>query len=270
MSERRQIRVCFVSQAFAYALVHGWRPIEVRRRIHPDDIEVSGLLGACPDRQRILKGPGVHLVVQRGLFARSREMIELPGLIGAVFDHVRAEGHFQPLGHRRRRNVVITPGSEVLARVPGAADGPLEVSRLRGGLTNRSFLVGTVRGRYVVRLGAGADALLAIDRRTEAAAQRLAAGKTWLAEAQDEHWFIQLRAMDADQTEQIEAFLQRLETLLPPEQTRAYLGKRGNTPRLGVIFGEYENHAAAERALASLPAELRNSQPYLRQVRKLR
>lgn len=100
--------------------------------------------------------------------------------------------------------------------------------------------------------------------------QRLAAGKTWLAQAQDEHWFIQLRAMDADQTAQIEGFLQRLETLLPPEQTRAYLGKRGNTPRLGVIFGEYENHASAERALASLPAELRNSQPYLRQVRKLR
>ena len=101
-------------------------------------------------------------------------------------------------------------------------------------------------------------------------AQRLAAGKAWLEQARDEHWFIQLRAMDADQTEQIENFLQRLATLLPPEQTRAYLGKRGNTPRLGVIFGEYENHAAAERALNSLPAELRNSQPYLRQVRKLR
>ena len=101
-------------------------------------------------------------------------------------------------------------------------------------------------------------------------AQRLEAGKAWLAQANGEHWFIQLRAMDASQTEQIENFLLRLEKLLPPEQTRAYLGKRGNTPRLGVTYGEYESHAAAERALASLPPELRTSQPYLRQVRKLR
>ena len=100
--------------------------------------------------------------------------------------------------------------------------------------------------------------------------QRLEAGKTWLAQAQDEHWFIQLRAMDASQDEQIEAFLRKLEKQLPAEQTRAYLGKRGGTPRIGIVYGEYENHAAAERALAALPAELKNSQPYLRQVRKLR
>ena len=100
--------------------------------------------------------------------------------------------------------------------------------------------------------------------------QRLEAGKVWLAQAQDEHWFIQLRAMDANQAEQIEAFLEKLEKQLPAEQTRAYLGKRGSTPRIGIVYGEYENHATAERALAALPAELRNSQPYLRQVRKLR
>jgi MSHA biogenesis protein MshM len=101
-------------------------------------------------------------------------------------------------------------------------------------------------------------------------AQRLAAGKAWLEQAQDEHWFIQLRAMDANQSEQLESFLQRLEKQIPPEQTRAYMGKRGGTPRIGVIYGEYESHAAAERALRSLPPEIRNSQPYLRQVRKLR
>jgi type II secretory pathway predicted ATPase ExeA len=100
--------------------------------------------------------------------------------------------------------------------------------------------------------------------------QRLAAGKNWLAQANDEHWFIQLRAMDASQTEQIESFLQRLEKLLPPEQTRAYLGKRGNTPRIGVIFGEYDSYALAQQALAGLPPEVLASQPYLRQVRKLK
>src|SRR5690606_37355796 len=83
--------------------------------------------------------------------------------------------------------------------------------------------------------------------------QRLAAGRAWLQQAEDEHWFIQLRAMDADQSEQIEAFLLKLEKLLPTEQTRAYLGKRGNTPRIGIIFGEYENHSQASRGHAELP-----------------
>ena len=100
--------------------------------------------------------------------------------------------------------------------------------------------------------------------------QRLAAGKSWLEQADDEHWFIQLRAMDASQDEQIENFLRRLEKLLPSEQTRAYLGKRGNTPRVGIVFGEYDNYAAAQHALASLPAEVLAGQPYLRQVRKLK
>src|SRR5574341_95054 len=109
MSERRQIGFCRVSQAVDYAWVHSWRTIEVRRRIYPDDIEASGVFGAVPNSQRILDSPWVHLVIQRSPLARGREMLKLPGLIGAVFDHVRAEGHFQPLGHSCRRNVVITP-----------------------------------------------------------------------------------------------------------------------------------------------------------------
>ncbi|MCW5573768.1 MAG: phosphotransferase family protein [Steroidobacteraceae bacterium] len=69
----------------------------------------------------------------------------------------------------------MTPEAAALACVPGAATGPVELRALAGGLTNRSFLVATPRGRYVLRLGAGADSLLAIDRRAEAAAQGLAA-----------------------------------------------------------------------------------------------
>src|SRR5690606_15399722 len=100
--------------------------------------------------------------------------------------------------------------------------------------------------------------------------QRLAAGRAWLQQAEDEHWFIQLRAMNADQTAQIEAFLQKLEKLLPVDQTRAYLGKRGDTPRIGIVFGEYANQTQAMRALTALPPEVLSGQPYLRQVRKLR
>lgn len=70
---------------------------------------------------------------------------------------------------------MIEPNREALAAVPGALAGGVQVRALHGGLTNRSFLVETVSGRYVLRLGMGADSLLAIDRRAEAAAQRLAA-----------------------------------------------------------------------------------------------
>lgn len=100
--------------------------------------------------------------------------------------------------------------------------------------------------------------------------QRLAAGHSWLAQAGDEHWFIQLLAMNADQVAQLNTYLAKVEKLLPIEQVHAYRGKRGQTARIGVIYGEYENYAAAQRALAELPAELQSSRPYLRQVRKLR
>lgn len=72
------------------------------------------------------------------------------------------------------------PGPEVLARVPGALvhgglDAGIDVRPLAGGVTNRSFRVTTRAGRFVVRLGTAFDALLAVDRRGEIAAQRLAA-----------------------------------------------------------------------------------------------
>jgi thiamine kinase-like enzyme len=68
---------------------------------------------------------------------------------------------------------MLTPG--VLAQVPGATRGARpDVLPLAGGLTNRSFLVTTAEDRFVVRLGTTHDALLAIDRRAETVAQRLA------------------------------------------------------------------------------------------------
>ncbi|HTH95411.1 MAG TPA: AAA family ATPase [Rhodocyclaceae bacterium] len=100
--------------------------------------------------------------------------------------------------------------------------------------------------------------------------QRLDAGTDWLKHAQRSHWFIQINAMDADQTEQIESFLQKLADDLPPEQTRAYLGKRDGIPRIGIIYGDFANQADALRALSALPSTVRDNQPYIRQVNKLK
>lgn len=74
---------------------------------------------------------------------------------------------------RIARAVSALPAADVLAHVPGST--VLDIRPLQGGLTNRSFLVATAQGRYVVRLGTGLDTLLAIDRKMETAAQRLAA-----------------------------------------------------------------------------------------------
>jgi aminoglycoside phosphotransferase (APT) family kinase protein len=67
-----------------------------------------------------------------------------------------------------------------LAAVPGAGPGEPapRVVPLAGGLLNRSFLVETRAGRYVLRLGADAARVreLGVDRAFELAAQRLAAG----------------------------------------------------------------------------------------------
>lgn len=100
--------------------------------------------------------------------------------------------------------------------------------------------------------------------------QRLDAGTDWLKHAQRSHWFIQITAMDADQTEQIESFLQKLADDLPPEQTRAYLGKRDGIPRIGIIYGDFATQADALRALSTLPSSVRDNQPYIRQVNKLK
>lgn len=82
-----------------------------------------------------------------------------------------------------------------LAAVPGAGAGATaRISALPGGLVNRSFLVETPQGRFVLRLNAAPDAAheLGVDRDAEHAAQRLAAmaglAPRLLAVAGDRGW----------------------------------------------------------------------------------
>jgi hypothetical protein len=77
MHEGGQIRIHWVGPAVGHLGVHGGLCIKMRR-LHPTDIEVSGILRACPDSQRIFEVRRVHLVTQRSSLARGREVIELP------------------------------------------------------------------------------------------------------------------------------------------------------------------------------------------------
>ncbi|MBX9848566.1 MAG: AAA family ATPase [Rhodocyclaceae bacterium] len=98
----------------------------------------------------------------------------------------------------------------------------------------------------------------------------LQSGQQWLVKANNSHWFIQILAINPSSAPQVEVFLKKLSTQVPPDQIRVYLAKRDKTERIGVIYGEYESQSAAQAAIAQLPAEVRSSQPYPRQVQKLR
>ncbi len=54
------------------------------------------------------------------------------------------------------------------------------------------------------------------------------------------------------------------------ENLRIYASSLSGKPRYGVIYGEYPTRAAAKAAITHLPAPLRTSQPYPRQVIRLR
>lgn len=101
--------------------------------------------------------------------------------------------------------------------------------------------------------------------------QRVDATTTWLNSAPDERWFLQLLASDADQREQIEAYVRKLTALrLDMSKLRIYYSELSGKPRYGVIYGDYPTRDAALAAARKLPPTLRAGHPYPRQVKKLR
>lgn len=94
----------------------------------------------------------------------------------------------------------------------------------------------------------------------------------WLESVPDSHWLIQLfTAIDADNPEQVEAFLTRVRAAgLEMAQVRAYQVNTGKRVRFGIIFGDYAFRKDAVKALDTLPAELKIYRPYLRQVSRLK
>ncbi len=65
--------------------------------------------------------------------------------------------------------------AQALAHVPGFAPAEAQITPLHGGSLNRSYLVGTAAGRFVVRCSPQPDAWLASDRSVERTLHALAA-----------------------------------------------------------------------------------------------
>ncbi len=101
--------------------------------------------------------------------------------------------------------------------------------------------------------------------------ERLAAGQRWLEQAPDNHWFLQLLVTEADQQLQVESFLRKAAAnKLDINKVRVYYSSLSGKPRYGVIYGDYPTRIAAMAAISQLPASLRKTKPYPRQVIRLR
>ena len=100
-------------------------------------------------------------------------------------------------------------------------------------------------------------------------AERIAATDEWLKTTPDSHYFIQLLNTDATSQRDVETFVTSSKSL-DPRQLRVYRSQLSGHDRLGVIYGDYLSPQAASAALATLPATIRSSRPYVRAVRKLR
>jgi MSHA biogenesis protein MshM len=100
-------------------------------------------------------------------------------------------------------------------------------------------------------------------------AARLAAGRELLA-SDSQRFAVQLMVTDPRERGYLENYLLEAGRALGPE--RLYLVPAGNpeSPRLGVLFGTFDERVEASTALASLPESLRQFRPYLRPLDAVR
>lgn len=99
-------------------------------------------------------------------------------------------------------------------------------------------------------------------------AAHLAAGAAWLAQADDDRYFIQLLRTRADSVREVESFIAR--SGLAGDELRVYRSTGNGQEWLGVIYGDYPSREAASAAIRKLPATARSSGPYPRAVKMLR
>jgi type II secretory pathway predicted ATPase ExeA len=99
-----------------------------------------------------------------------------------------------------------------------------------------------------------------------AAQERLRETQEWIQATDGRRWFIQLVATNTSQIEYAQNFLAMADRLLKPDHTRLYLADTGKEQRLGIIYGDFPNAAAANAAIDQLPVELRGGNPFPRQV----
>ncbi len=120
---------------------------------------------------------------------------------------------------------------------------------------------------------AGVPANGARPRAEEASARsvaaRIAAGRELIA-SDSPHYAVQLMVTDARERGYLESYLMEAGRALRPERLYVVPAGSPETPRLGVLFGTFEDRGDAALALAALPDGLKQFRPYVRPLEGVR
>ena len=100
-------------------------------------------------------------------------------------------------------------------------------------------------------------------------AARIAAGRELLA-ADTAHYAVQLMVTDARERGYLENYLTEAGRALRSERLYVVPAGSPETPRLGVLFGTFEERGDAALALAALPENLKQFRPYVRPLEGIR
>jgi len=94
--------------------------------------------------------------------------------------------------------------------------------------------------------------------------------QVWLASAEGKHWCVQVGGASPDRKDQLERLVRRLDELGTPEPFRLYAAPGAPIGRIGVIWGEFNSAAEAQKQLAALPDWVRSGGAYVRSIASLR
>ena len=99
---------------------------------------------------------------------------------------------------------------------------------------------------------------------------RLNATKQWLSSAPPSSVSIHVQLLGVGDAKRLESYLADLGKSVDIAQVFVYRTFAGGKPAFSVIYGSYPSRAAANAALAQLPAKLQAQHPYLRTVQGMR
>lgn len=101
-------------------------------------------------------------------------------------------------------------------------------------------------------------------------AQRLEATNNWLASTSSGNFSIQILLANSDSTTAIEQFLAQPSITPLLQQIFVYESKLRNAAVLNVLYGRFASFSEASKVLKTLPDTVKQSQPYIRNIRDFR
>ncbi len=104
----------------------------------------------------------------------------------------------------------------------------------------------------------------------EAVPSRLAAGRELLASNAGGRYGVQLMVTDAREKAYLENYLAEAGRALKPETLYLFPAGTRDSPRIGVLYGTFNERAEALAALDAMPATLKQFRPYVRPLDGLR